>query len=168
MNESVDNYAVELKILYDKGHSNRPHAIRQEDLLRRFLDGLFEHNARQQVEFVKQPQSIEEAVTEVVTFLERSRKSKVDVDRKTAFMVHPCESDDDDDDDEAVDEKGRVARLPDKNNKDQHRHSNTQNNATVNTELNKIKEQLAQITQQQKQLLTNVQQAKASHNQNSF
>ena len=40
-------------------------------------------------------------------------------------MVRPCESDDDDDDDdEAVDEKGRVARLPDKNNKDQHRHSN--------------------------------------------
>ena len=117
---------------------------------------------------MKQSQSIEEAVTEVVTFLESSRKSKVDVDRKTAFMVCPCESDDDDDDDEAVDEKGRVARLPDKNNKDQHRHSNTQNNATVNTELNKIKEQLTQITQQLKQLLTNVQQAKASHNQNSF
>ena len=30
-------------------------------------------------------------------------------------MVRPCESDDDDD--EAVEEKGRVARLPDKNNK---------------------------------------------------
>ena len=88
------------------------------------------------------------------------------MDSKTAFMVRPCESDDDDD--EAADEKGRVARLPDKNNKDQHRHNNTQNNATVNTELNKIKEQLAQITQQQNKLLTNVQQAKASHNQSSF
>ena len=167
VNESVEDYAVELKRLYDKGHSNRPHAIRQEDLLRRFLDGLLDHKARQQVEFVKQPQSIEEAVTEVVTFLESSRKSTIDVDRKTAFMVRPCESESDDDD-EAVDEKGRVARLPDKHYKDQHRQSNTQNIATVNTELNKIKEQLAQITQQQKQLLTNIQQAKASHNPSSF
>ena len=74
VNESVGDYAVELNRLYDKGHSNRPHAIRQEDLLRRFLDGLFDHKARQQVEFVQQPQSIEEAVTEVVTFLESSKK----------------------------------------------------------------------------------------------
>ena len=168
VNESVEDYAVELKRLYDKGHSNRPPAIRQEDLLRRFLDGLLDHKAKQQVEFVKQPQSIEEAVTEVVTFLESSRRTKVDMDRKTAFMVRPCESDDDDDDDDNVNEKGRLARLPDKNNKEQHRSRNTQNDATVNTELNKIKEQLAQITQQQKQLISNVQQAKASHNQGVF
>ena len=163
MNESVEDYAVELKRRYDKGHSNRPPAIRQEDLLRHFLDGLLDHKAKQQVEFVKQPQSIEEAVTEVVAFLESSRRTKVDMNRKTAFMVRPCESDDDDDDDN-VNEKGRLGRLPDKNNKEQHRSRNTQNDATVNTELNKIKEQLAQITQQQKQLISNVQQANASHN----
>ena len=89
------------------------------------------------------------------------------MDRKTAFMVRPCESDDDDDDDN-VNEKGRLGRLPDKNNKEQHRSHNTQNDATVNTELNKIKEQLAQITQQQKQLISNIQQANASHNQGVF
>ena len=34
--ESVEDYAVELKPLYDKGHATRPLVIRQEDLLRRF------------------------------------------------------------------------------------------------------------------------------------
>ena len=34
--EGVEDYAVELKGLYDKGHATRPLVIRQEDLLRRF------------------------------------------------------------------------------------------------------------------------------------
>ena len=56
---------------------------------------LLDHKAKQ-IEFVKQPQSIEKAVKEVVAFLESSRKGKVDVDRKTAFIVRSYESDDDD------------------------------------------------------------------------
>ena len=36
-NESVEEYAAELKRLYDKAHANRDEETRREDLLRRFL-----------------------------------------------------------------------------------------------------------------------------------
>ena len=38
--ETVEEYAAELKRLYDKAHKNRDPVTRKEDLLRRFLDGL--------------------------------------------------------------------------------------------------------------------------------
>ena len=38
--ESVEEYAAELKRLYDKTHANRDWETRREDLLRRFLDGI--------------------------------------------------------------------------------------------------------------------------------
>jgi hypothetical protein len=38
--ESVENYAAELKQLYDRAHSRRDNNTRTEDLVRRFLDGL--------------------------------------------------------------------------------------------------------------------------------
>lgn len=68
--ESVEEYAAELKRLYDKAHSNRDEGTRQEDLLRRFLDGLYDDKARFQVEYVKEPRDIDEAVFQVVDFQE--------------------------------------------------------------------------------------------------
>ena len=46
------------------------HANRDEDLLRKFLDGLFDEKARFQVEYVKEPRDIDEAVYQVVDFQE--------------------------------------------------------------------------------------------------
>ena len=69
-NESVEEYAAELKRLYDKAHANRDEHTRQEDLLRRFLDGLYDNKARFQVEYVKEPRDIDEAVFQVVDFQE--------------------------------------------------------------------------------------------------
>ena len=69
-NESVEEYASELKRLYDKAHSNRDENTRREDLLRRFLDGLYDEKARFQVEYVKEPRDIDEAVYQVVDFQE--------------------------------------------------------------------------------------------------
>lgn len=68
--ESVEEYAAELKRLYDKAHANRDEHTRQEDLLRRFLDGLYDDKARFQVEYVKEPRDIDEAVFQVVDFQE--------------------------------------------------------------------------------------------------
>ena len=69
-NGSVGEYAAELKRLYDKAHANRDEHTRQEDLLRRFLDGLYDKKARFQVEYVKVPRDIDEAVFQVVDFQE--------------------------------------------------------------------------------------------------
>lgn len=68
--ESVEEYAAELKRLYAKAHANRNEHTRQEDLLRRFLDGLYDDKARFQVEYVKEPRDIDEAVFQVVDFQE--------------------------------------------------------------------------------------------------
>ena len=46
----------------------------REDLLRRFLDGLYDDKARFQVEYVKEPKTIDEAVFFVVDFEETRRK----------------------------------------------------------------------------------------------
>ena len=51
-------------------HGYRDPRTRQEDLLRRFLDGLCDDNARFHVEYVKDPNSIDEAVYHVVNFVE--------------------------------------------------------------------------------------------------
>ena len=68
--ESVEEYAAELKRLYDKAHANRDEETRREDLLRKFLDGIFDEKARFQVEYVKEPRDIDEAVYQVVDFQE--------------------------------------------------------------------------------------------------
>lgn len=72
--EEVEDFAAELKRLYDKAHPDRDEATRREDLLRRFFDGLSDGKARFHVEFVKDPKTIDQAVDEVVNFLEVSRK----------------------------------------------------------------------------------------------
>ena len=40
--ESAEEYAADLKMLYDKAHGYRDRRIRDEDLVRRFLDGLLD------------------------------------------------------------------------------------------------------------------------------
>ena len=74
VSESAEEYAAELKRLYDKAYSQRDSETRQEDLLRRFLDGLYDDKARFQVEYVKEPKTIDEAVFYVVDFEETRRK----------------------------------------------------------------------------------------------
>ena len=46
--ETVEEFVAELKRLYDKGHPLRDRRTREEDLLRRFFDGLLDDRARQQ------------------------------------------------------------------------------------------------------------------------
>ena len=69
-NESVEEYAAELKRLYNKAHPNRDNSTRDEDLLRRLLDGLSDSQARFHVEYIKNPENIDQAAFEVVNFLE--------------------------------------------------------------------------------------------------
>ena len=64
--ETAEEYAAELKRLYSKAYKSRDSKTRQEDLVRRFLDGLKDHEARFEVEYHKEPEDIDEAVYHVV------------------------------------------------------------------------------------------------------
>ena len=89
--ESVEDYAAELKRLYDKAHANRDRSTRCEDLLRRFLDGILDEGARFQVEYVKEPKDIDSAVYEVVNFIDTRKRSATEVSdsrRRPAREVH--------------------------------------------------------------------------------
>ena len=73
--ETAEEYAAELKKLYDRAHGYRDAATRQEDLVRRFLDGLWDEEARFEVEFHKEPTTIDEAVYFVVCYLQTKQRT---------------------------------------------------------------------------------------------
>ncbi len=77
-NETAEEYAAELRRLYDKAYPKRGHVTRQEDLVRRFLEGLFDDKIKFHVEYVKEPETIEDAVLEVIKFLDVKRRGQVD------------------------------------------------------------------------------------------
>lgn len=64
--ETVEEYTAELKRLYWKVYTSRDNKTRQEDLVRRFLDGLKDGEAGLEIEFHKEPEDIDEQ-TEIVT-----------------------------------------------------------------------------------------------------
>ena len=72
--ETIEEFAADLKRLYDKAYLNRDETTRHEDLLRRFLDGLQDENASFHVEYVKEPETIDQAVYEVINFIETKHK----------------------------------------------------------------------------------------------
>lgn len=80
--EKVEDYAADLKRLYDKAHPKRNADTREEDLLRRFLDGLSDKDAQFHVEYVKEPENIDEAVLQVVSYEETGRGQKQRVARQ--------------------------------------------------------------------------------------
>lgn len=68
-NESLEEYAADIKRLYDWAHPNRDASTRQEDLISKFLHGLWDSKARQYIELHKEPTSIEEAVQQVAAYM---------------------------------------------------------------------------------------------------
>lgn len=136
-NESVEDFAADLKMMYDKAHGRRDPETRREDLVRKFLDGLCDERTRFHVEFVKNPENIDQAVDEVVNFQEtRRRPNYRDMDPRNrkpvrkltqnggydqcdqSYMVRPDEDDGEDEDEgEQNEQTNRVARVPAKTNK---------------------------------------------------
>lgn len=66
--ELAEEYTTELKRLYDKPYKNRGVSLRLEDLLRRFLLGLRDQKTRSYVELNKEPETIQDAVYQVVHY----------------------------------------------------------------------------------------------------
>ena len=80
-NESVENYATELKCLYYKAYKHRDKRTREEDLLQRFIDGLRDPDMKFALEFHKNPQTIDEAVYNCVEY--RELRSQIYVDSQS-------------------------------------------------------------------------------------
>ena len=59
LDETAEEFAAELKRLYAKAYKNKNSKTRQEDLVRKFLDGLKDHEARFEIEFHKEPNDID-------------------------------------------------------------------------------------------------------------
>lgn len=64
--ESVQEYGAELTRLYRKAHPGRDTECVQEDVLRRWLDGVSDREAAKQIEFIKTPVTLEQAITAMV------------------------------------------------------------------------------------------------------
>ena len=82
--EKAEDYAAELKRLYDKAHKQRDRSTRDEDLVRRFLDGLVDQEVKFEVEYHKEPRNIDEAVFHVVNFIQTRIGIKSDREYKHA------------------------------------------------------------------------------------
>ena len=68
--ESVEEYAAELRCLSFKAYNHRSKQTREEDLVQRFLYGLRDEEMRFAVEFYKEPVSLDEAVYHAVEYAE--------------------------------------------------------------------------------------------------
>ena len=114
--ETAEEFAAELKRLYTKAYNFRGENTRQEDLVRRFLDGLRDSDARFEVEYNKEPVNIDEAVFHVVNFVQtRHRGSSEEYsDRKFKKYTRRTNVESDGSSDEEAQEEGndRVYRLP--------------------------------------------------------
>ena len=119
--ETAEEFAAELKRLYAKAYSFRSEATRQEDLVRRFLDGLRDSDARFEVEYNKEPENIDEAVFHVVNFVQTRRRGSSEEysDRKFKKYTRRTNAESDGSSDEEAQEEGndRVYRLPAKKDK---------------------------------------------------
>jgi hypothetical protein len=74
--ETPEAFSAELKRLYDKAYPGRATEVRDEDLLRRFFDGLSDSKTKLQIEFFKTPDTLDEAVALVVNFEETRQRCK--------------------------------------------------------------------------------------------
>lgn len=123
-NETVEEYAAELKRLYSKAYKTRDASTRREDLVRRFLDGLKDGDARFEIEFHKEPEDIDDAVFHAVNFIQTKRRNQTDTysDKKFKKYTRRASTRDEEYDSEVeyvaeeadVGEAERIMRLPSK------------------------------------------------------
>ena len=73
-NESIQEFVADLKMLYDKGFPRRDRDTRREDLLRPFLAGLQNNDARVHVELNKEPRTIDEVLYHVINYIETCKE----------------------------------------------------------------------------------------------
>lgn len=118
--ESVEDYSAELKRLYDKAYPGKNPEMRRQLLLQQFLNGLRDKQAKFAVEYFKEPCTIEEAIHNVVTYMEAQQNPKYETSRPSERLsktvrfqsatVSDTDNDDDDSSDDDVFEGSRIQR----------------------------------------------------------
>lgn len=93
-NESLEEYAADIKRLYDWAHPNRDASTRQEDLISKFLQGLWDSKARQYIELHREPSSIEEAVQQVAAYMSVTSNSVPNDERRPIRQARTYEKGD--------------------------------------------------------------------------
>ena len=86
--ESVEKFAAELKRLYYKAYKNWDAITRQEDLLQRFVLGLNDYKARVHLELHRDPATIDDAVYEILTYMETMKNpNQLDEIKKSVRQI---------------------------------------------------------------------------------
>ena len=139
-NETAEQYAAELKRLYDKAHKYRDSETRREDLVRRFLDGLRDEEVKWEVEYVKDPTDIDQAVYHVVNYIQT--KKRMQPAHRARRTTAAC-SDNEFSEESGQDEKSSpVMRVEAKETK-------TKENITIDASLfNQLLSQVQELAQQ--------------------
>ena len=89
--ELEETYAAELKGLHGKVWPKHNLESTEEDLLQRFMNGLLDKKVKQQVEFMKNPTNVDNALDEVVKYWEACQVSSKDVGVSIVIDVPPAE-----------------------------------------------------------------------------
>ena len=66
--QSIEELAAHVKWLHDKAFPDRDRKTRKEDLVSKFFDALNDTTAKAQVQFVKDPDNIDDAVMDVIHY----------------------------------------------------------------------------------------------------
>ena len=158
--ETVEEYAAELKRLYSKAYKNRDESTRREDLVRRFLDGLKDSEASFEIEFHKEPNDIDLAVYHAANFIQTKRRGNSEAyhDKKFKRYARRANYEDETDDSESeyvgddrnAEETLPIMRLPSKDEqrkskpqKGEHRKEDAQPKSDSLTEVKEMLKSLA-------------------------
>ena len=123
--ETVEEFAADLKRLYAKAYKNRDCRTKQEDLVRRFLDGMKDNEARFEIEYHKEPDDIDQAVYHAVNFIHTRRRNSQEpherrfkkyARRTNVELDNPSDEDEDYESDQEGNRAYRVPVKTDKNN----------------------------------------------------
>ena len=121
----MEEFAADLKRLYAKAYRNRDFRTKREDLVRRFLDGMKDNEARFEIEFHKEPNDIDEAVYHAVNFIHTRRRNSHETNNEKRFKRYARRTSEEFDcisDSEEIDEteeSHRALRVPTKTEKTQ-------------------------------------------------
>ena len=95
-NQTDEELVAHIKWVYKKAYPEWDGDTRKEDLVSKFLEALYDNNARAAVEFTKSPENIDETVEFVVQYKE-TRKRKADDPQGWMWVVQTVYGDYDSD-----------------------------------------------------------------------
>ena len=143
--QSLEELAAVIRKTYEKAYPDRAPQTKREDLLRKFLDSLYDPKTKLALEFFKEPESIEEALEKAIAYEDAKGESppkakvrRVDVEGMSTEDIF-----------EAVlaDEQETVKNEPD-------RTKNREGNNQTNDTLKKLEAQMTTLLKQNEEKQT--------------